>query len=155
MSGNATLKAARDVKERLICKAATLLKTEKTNLKFEDEKIVQISEPDKYLALSAVIGQCSADGDELYSEAQFNAPFTDVPISEVITGQTFADFTFGAYAVEVAVDEETGAVTVERAVACYDVGKAINPLNVEGQLEGGGVDSIGYALTEYWRVLWF
>ncbi|MDA8222965.1 xanthine dehydrogenase family protein molybdopterin-binding subunit [Desulfosporosinus sp.] len=152
MSGNATLKAAREVKERLISKAAVLLKTDKANLKFENEKVVQISEPDKYLALSAVIGQCSADGDELYSEAQFNAPFTDVPSSEVITGQTFADFTFGAYAVEVAVDEETGAVNVERAVSCYDVGKAINPLNVEGQLEGGGVDSIGYALTENFKV---
>ena len=152
MSGNATLKATREVKERLICKAAVLLNTEKTNLKFIDEKIMQISEPDKYLALSTVIGQCSADGDELYSEAQFNAPFTDVPISEVITGQTFADFTFGAYAVEVAVDEETGAVNVERAVACFDIGKAINPLNVEGQIEGGGVDSIGYALTENFKL---
>ncbi|HWQ43486.1 MAG TPA: xanthine dehydrogenase family protein molybdopterin-binding subunit [Desulfosporosinus sp.] len=152
MSGNATLKAAREVKARLISKAAALLNTEKTNLKLVEEKIVQISEPDKYLALSVVIGQCSADGDELYSEAQFNAPFTDVPISEVITGQTFADFTFGAYAVEVAVDEETGAVNLERVVACYDVGKAINPLNVEGQLEGGGVDSIGYALTEDFKV---
>ena len=152
MSGNATLKAAREVKERLLSKAAVLLNTEKHELKLVDEKIRQISEPDKYLALSVVIGQCSADGDELYSEAQFNAPFTEVPISEVITGQTHADFTFGAYAVEVAVDEETGAVTVERAVSCFDVGKSINPLNVEGQLEGGGVDSIGYALTENFKV---
>ncbi|MBC2721560.1 xanthine dehydrogenase family protein molybdopterin-binding subunit [Desulfosporosinus sp.] len=148
MSGNATLKAAREVKERLINKASVMLKADKTDLKFENEKIIRISEPDKYLALSTVIGQCSTDGDELYSEAQFNAPFTEVPVSDVITGQTFADFTFGAYAVEVAIDEETGEVNVERAVTCYDVGKAINPLNVEGQLEGGGVDSIGYALTE-------
>ncbi|KGK91464.1 hypothetical protein DP73_03330 [Desulfosporosinus sp. HMP52] len=152
MSGNATLKAAREVKERLIDKASVMLNADKTDLKFVNEKILRISEPDKYLALSAVIGQCSTDGDELYSEAQFNAPFTEVPVSDVITGQTFADFTFGAYAVEVAVDEETGAVNVERAVTCYDVGKAINPLNVEGQLEGGGVDSIGYALTENFEV---
>jgi len=148
MSGNATLKAVREVKDRLLVKAAVMLNTDQSNLKLVNEKIVDISGSGKQLPLQSVVGQCSTDGDEMYSEAQFNAPFTDVPISELITGHTFADFTFGAYAVAVAVDEETGAVTLEKVVACYDIGKAINVLNVEGQLEGGGVTSIGYALTE-------
>jgi CO/xanthine dehydrogenase Mo-binding subunit len=148
MSGNATLKAVREVKDRLLDKAAMLLGVERDNLRLHNEQIYDKTAPEKQLKLQAVVGRCSADGDEMYSEAQFNAPFTDVPISEMITGHTFADFTFGAYAVAVAVDVETGAVTLEKVVACYDVGRSINILNVEGQIEGGGVTSIGYALTE-------
>ncbi len=63
-------------------------------------------------------------------------------------GQVFPDFTFGSHAVEVAVDVETGAVRVLKLIACYDVGRAINPLSVEGQLEGGAVYGLGYGLTE-------
>jgi CO/xanthine dehydrogenase Mo-binding subunit len=148
MSGNATLKAARELKDRLLKKAAALMNSPAANLRLADETIADTTAPDKVLPLKTVVGHCSSDGDELYSEAQFNAPFTTVPVSELITGQTFADFTFGAYAVEVAVDEETGEVTLEKAIACFDVGKAINKLNAEGQLEGGGAISVGYALME-------
>ncbi|NLW08119.1 MAG: xanthine dehydrogenase family protein molybdopterin-binding subunit, partial [Clostridia bacterium] len=103
---------------------------------------------DKKVTLQEVIAQCSADGIELFCEAQFNAPATDVPDSELITGRTHPDFTFGAHAVEIAVDVETGAVDVQKLVICYDVGKAINVLNVEGQLEGGASYCLGYALME-------
>jgi CO/xanthine dehydrogenase Mo-binding subunit len=50
--------------------------------------------------------------------------------------------------VEVAVDAETGQVQILRIIACLDVGKAINPLSVEGQLEGGAIQGMGYALME-------
>jgi CO/xanthine dehydrogenase Mo-binding subunit len=58
------------------------------------------------------------------------------------------DFTYGTHAVELAVDEETGEVQVLKLIACFDVGKAINPLSVEGQLEGGAIYGMGYGLTE-------
>jgi CO/xanthine dehydrogenase Mo-binding subunit len=60
----------------------------------------------------------------------------------------FPDFTFGTHAVEVAVDEDTGVLNVQKIVACYDVGRAINPLSVEGQIEGGAVYALGYAVSE-------
>jgi len=63
-------------------------------------------------------------------------------------GMTFPDFAFGAQAVEVAVDIETGQVKVLKIVSCYDVGKALNPASVEGQMEGGSIQGIGYALSE-------
>ena len=47
-----------------------------------------------------------------------------------------------------AVDEETGRVEVLKLIACFDVGRAINPLSVEGQLEGGAIYGMGYGLTE-------
>ncbi|CEP69215.1 Aldehyde oxidase/xanthine dehydrogenase, a/b hammerhead [Moorella glycerini] len=148
MSGNATLKAAREIKERLLTKASTMLNVRKAYLKIENEKIISLVEPGNFVSLKDVIAQCSAEGIELFCEAQFNAPFTDIPSSELITGQTHPDFTFGAHAVEVAVDVETGAVEVQKVVACYDIGKAINVLNVEGQLEGGAIYCLGYALME-------
>jgi CO/xanthine dehydrogenase Mo-binding subunit len=55
---------------------------------------------------------------------------------------------YGAQAVEVEVDPETGVVHVVRAVGAHDVGRAINPTLVEGQIQGGMVQGIGFALHE-------
>jgi carbon-monoxide dehydrogenase large subunit len=55
---------------------------------------------------------------------------------------------FSAQAAEVVVDKDTGQVKLTRYVQCQDVGVAINPMSVEGQLEGGAVQGIGRALTE-------
>jgi xanthine dehydrogenase molybdenum-binding subunit len=57
-------------------------------------------------------------------------------------------YSFAAQAVEVEVDLETGEVEVVRAVGATDVGKAINPLGLQGQVEGGIIMGIGHALTE-------
>jgi hypothetical protein len=57
-------------------------------------------------------------------------------------------YTFGAHAVEVDVDEGTGAVEVRRAWCAHDVGRAINPASCESQIQGGFVQGLGYALTE-------
>ncbi|MEO8132844.1 MAG: xanthine dehydrogenase family protein molybdopterin-binding subunit [Betaproteobacteria bacterium] len=60
-------------------------------------------------------------------------------------------YTFGAHCVEVDVDEGTGGVEVRRAWCAHDVGRAINPVSCEGQIQGGFVQGIGYALTEAMR----
>jgi CO/xanthine dehydrogenase Mo-binding subunit len=57
-------------------------------------------------------------------------------------------YTYGAHCVEVDVDEATGAVEVRRAWCAHDVGRAINPVACEGQIQGGFVQGMGYALTE-------
>jgi xanthine dehydrogenase molybdenum-binding subunit len=59
-----------------------------------------------------------------------------------------AAHSFGAHFAEVEVDLETGRVEVLRIVAVHDIGKAINPMVVEGQIEGALQQGIGYALTE-------
>jgi CO/xanthine dehydrogenase Mo-binding subunit len=73
------------------------------------------------------------------------------PKRAVIEGFAFSNlgaFIFGAQAVEAEVDEVTGAVRVLRAWSAHDVGCAINPQMVEGQIQGGFVQGLGYALTE-------
>ena len=63
-------------------------------------------------------------------------------------GDTFPDYTYGTHATDVEVDTDTGEVKVLRYVAVHDVGRAINPMRVEGQIQGGAMQGIGYALTE-------
>jgi CO/xanthine dehydrogenase Mo-binding subunit len=76
------------------------------------------------------------------------------------TGEGLPNFAYGyvAQAVEVAVDTETGELDIHRVVCANDVGKAINPQQVEGQIEGGVVQAVGWAtcenfITERGRVL--
>jgi CO/xanthine dehydrogenase Mo-binding subunit len=63
-------------------------------------------------------------------------------------GTPFTAYIFGAQAVEVEVDVETGQVTLLNAVAAHDMGQAININGVEGQIEGGFVQALGMALSE-------
>jgi CO/xanthine dehydrogenase Mo-binding subunit len=76
------------------------------------------------------------------------------------TGEGLPNFAYGyvAQAVEVAVDTETGELDIRRVVCVDDVGKAVNPQQVEGQIEGGVVQAVGWAtcenfITERGRVL--
>jgi len=63
-------------------------------------------------------------------------------------GDPYAVYGFGAQLVELQVDTATGRVLLDRIVAAYDVGRAVNPMLVEGQIEGGIAQGIGLALTE-------
>jgi CO/xanthine dehydrogenase Mo-binding subunit len=74
---------------------------------------------------------------------------TGGPINaEVSVNAQGAGAGFGAHICDVTVDKETGHVTVERYTAFQDVGKAIHPSYVEGQIQGGAVQGIGWALNE-------
>jgi CO/xanthine dehydrogenase Mo-binding subunit len=83
---------------------------------------------------------------------RFVAPPTETLDPE--TGKGQPNFTYGyvAQAIEITVDRETGHIVVDRVVSTHDVGKAINPALVVGQIEGGVVQGHGYALSERLRV---
>ncbi len=63
-------------------------------------------------------------------------------------GDAYVIYAWAVNVAQVAVDTRTGVVRVEKLWAAHDVGKAINPTLVEGQIEGGSVQGLGYALTE-------
>jgi CO/xanthine dehydrogenase Mo-binding subunit len=149
MSGNATLKAATEVKKNLLAKARKMLDADpEDELELKGKKIYVKNDPDRSLSLASAVKACASDGIPLYDVAQFNAPSRELIDFETGQGQVFPDFTFGTHAAEVSVDVETGRIEVLKLVACYDVGQAINPLSVEGQLEGGAIYGLGYGLTE-------
>jgi CO/xanthine dehydrogenase Mo-binding subunit len=71
------------------------------------------------------------------------------PVTRELAGERiFPDFTFGTHLADVEVDLDTGQVRVLRYIAAHDVGRAINPKSVEGQISGGVVQGLGQALLE-------
>jgi CO/xanthine dehydrogenase Mo-binding subunit len=148
MSGNATLMAAQEVRKTVLKKAGEMMRIDPQKLDLVDREVIDIEGSGKSLPLKEVVKACASDGLPLYNVALFKAPFRNLTQYERIEGKVFPDFTFGSHAVEVAVDEETGKIQVLKLVSCYDVGRAINQLSVEGQMEGGAIYGMGYGLTE-------
>jgi CO/xanthine dehydrogenase Mo-binding subunit len=79
-------------------------------------------------------------------EATFDPPIT--PLDENGQGTPYAVYGFGAHMAEIEVDVELGTVRVLNVTAAHDVGRAINPTLIEGQIEGGVAQGIGMALME-------
>ena len=87
-----------------------------------------------------------ANGDVLVGEGTFDPPAT--ALDENGQGSPYATYAFAAQMAVVDVDTELGTVKVKRMVAAHDVGRAINPIQVEGQIHGGIAQGLGLALME-------
>ncbi len=148
MSGSAVFQAASAVREVLLDRASKHFEEKPEDLDLADSQVFVKSNPENSLPLKDLVARCAAEGLPLHNLAQFNAPFTDGIDPETGQGDVYPDFTFGTQAVEVAVDTETGDVTILNSVACHDVGRAINRAAVEGQIAGGSHQGLGYALLE-------
>ncbi len=85
-------------------------------------------------------------GDVLAAEGSFNPP--TVPLDRDGQGVPYATYAFAAQLAELEVDLELGTVRLLRITAAHDVGRAINPTQVEGQIHGGIAQGIGFALME-------
>ncbi len=152
MSGNAVHKAATAVRQVLLNRASKHFEEPVENLDLADSQVFVVNDPEKSLPLKDLVARCASEGLPLSNLALFSAPFTSGIDPQTGQGDVFPDFTFGAQAVEVAVDTETGQVEVLKAVACHDVGRAINHAAVRGQIVGGSAQGMGYALMEEYVV---
>jgi aldehyde oxidoreductase len=103
----------------------------------EDGKNHQLSLGDLPLDAFGYVITCEATFDPLTS-----------PLDENGQGNPYAVFGFGAHLAEIEVDTELGTVRVLRITAAHDVGRAINPTLIEGQIEGGVAQGLGMALME-------
>jgi CO/xanthine dehydrogenase Mo-binding subunit len=148
MSGNAALMAATNVRKGLLERAAKDFATAVENLDMADGRVFVKSDPARFIELADLAKFCAAGGTHLSNLAMFKAPFVDPLNPETGQGDVWPDFTFGAYAVEVGVDTETGQVSILKSAACHDIGRAINRAAVIGQIAGGGMQGVGYALME-------
>ena len=100
------------------------------------------------LPMTDVLRECARAGVPRSHLGVYHAPAGEPVDLAKGSGKVFPDYTFGAHAAEVEVDTETGVVRVLRYAAAHDVGRAINPQSVEGQIEGGAVQGLGYGLME-------
>jgi CO/xanthine dehydrogenase Mo-binding subunit len=147
MSGNAALKAATELRERLAPVAADLLGEPADRLEFAEDAVRVEGDPDRFLSLAELARAAEDRGVIPEHLGTFIAEAGDFD-PRTGRGKTFPDYTYGCHACEVEVDTETGQVRIVRYVACHDVGRTINPVRVEGQIQGGAVQGIGYALSE-------
>ena len=146
MSGNAVLHAARELRERIAPVAADLLGVPAEDLEWVNGHVrAEAGGPGITLAELAAACDRRAVSTAHLSTWRAQAGSFDPRTGQ---GDTFPDYTYGTHAADVEVDTETGQVTVLRYAACHDVGRAINPMRVQGQIQGGAVQGLGYALTE-------
>ncbi len=146
MSGNAVLAAARALRAGLLPVAAELLDADPGDLAFEDGMVRERGNG-RGVHLAELAAACQRRGVPTSHLGTWRAETgTFDPASG--QGASFPDYTFGAHAADVEVDTETGEVRVLAYAAAHDVGRAINPLRVEGQIQGGAYQGLGYALGE-------
>jgi len=145
VTGNAMLKAARTLKKTLQPVAEEILGEK--DLVFLNEEIYSNGHPEKRMAFSRLAKEAHLRGLQIVVTAWHDITTADVN-PETGQGDAYATYSYASQIAEVEVDTETGKVEVLRIVAAHDVGKAINPCNVEGQIEGGVVQGLGFAVME-------
>jgi CO/xanthine dehydrogenase Mo-binding subunit len=148
VTGNAVKLAAEKARQILFEGAAPLLGVPVDQLKAVDRRIEVLGFPSKYLDIGMVSQHCEAViGTPSIGSASYNPP--TVPMDpETGQGKPFSTYVYATQVAEVEVDDETGEVEVKRMVAVHDCGTPINPMLVEGQIQGGISMGVGFALEE-------
>lgn len=148
LMGNAIILACAQVRESLNQKAAEMLGVEPDNLVFRARKVFDRDNPSgKSLEFRQVAAAAMASGMRLIGQGWWAPPKATLD-PETGQGSPYFVYTYSTHMAEVEVDVQTGEVAVTDYVASFDVGKAINPKALEGQIEGGVAMGLGYALME-------
>ena len=134
-SGMAVTKAAEQLVEAMKARAALLWDVPEDAVAWQDGQAICLV-PDR--------DEPPLTLEEIAGKAHLGAPLS----AEVALNAEGAAPTFGAHLCDVEVDPETGHVKILRYTAAQDVGRAIHPAYVEGQVQGGVVQGIGWALNE-------
>ncbi|MCY4655000.1 MAG: molybdopterin-dependent oxidoreductase, partial [Dehalococcoidia bacterium] len=134
-TGWAAYEAAQDIKRQLIERAALIWETDSDNVEYDDAVLRHKSDPELSVTFKDIAPSLNATGGPVVGRGSVN------PMRGV--GGSYA-----ANLVDLEVDPETGKVDILRFTAFQDVGTAVHPSYVEGQIQGGAVQGIGWALNE-------
>jgi CO/xanthine dehydrogenase Mo-binding subunit len=147
VAGMAILDAAKQIREPLFQSASEILAVPAERLDAKDRLIYDRDDPARCVELKEAALRTWRTGRRMMGQGWWNPP---VPSFDLETGQGSPHFvySYSAQMAEVEVDLKTGEVKVIQMVSAYDVGKAINPTTLEGQIEGGIAMGLGYALME-------
>ncbi|GIT43889.1 MAG: oxidoreductase [Chloroflexota bacterium] len=136
--GTAVYQAAEDVRQQLISRAATIWDVDMADVEFSEGELRHREDPELKMTLKQIARRLNGTGGPVVGRGTANP-----------SGVGNA---FGLHIVDVEVDPETGKVDILRYTALQDAGKAIHPSYVEGQIQGGAVQGIGWALNEEYFV---
>jgi 4-hydroxybenzoyl-CoA reductase subunit alpha len=148
MVGNAALRAAQEMKRMLVAAAAKRLEVSVDDIEWDGEGC-RVAGTDRALGFADVVEEALVDTGTLTVKGSWSTPpeTQGGKFRGAAVGST-AGFSYAAQVVEVVVDEDTGEVAVERVWVAHDCGFAINPLAVEGQVQGAVWMGMGQALSE-------
>ncbi|MBI4819661.1 MAG: molybdopterin-dependent oxidoreductase [Deltaproteobacteria bacterium] len=146
VAGNSAIMAAKRAKDKLLGAAAAQLGVPVSELDLKDGHVVRGDE--RLEALDRLVRSLhfSGRGELLVTEAYFEP--ASVKQDKAFHGNVSPTYAFGTHVVEVEVDTDTGVIRVLGVSAAHDVGKVLNGLGIEGQIEGGVVMGLGYSLSE-------
>src|SRR5256885_3346613 len=145
--GNACRAAVDDLKRRVFALAAAQLGGEPEACHLADKHVLADG---KRISLADLARLSQQTGGGLIAQGTFIAPPTAYD-SKRVDGHVYPAFhspSFHAHAVDLSIDPETGDVTIHKYVVAQDVGFAMNPTYIEGQIEGGVAQGLGQALSE-------
>ena len=142
MTGEATRIAATKLRAKALAAAAGLLQTPAPTLDVVDGMVVRKNAAQGPSISLGDVARALNPGSKLAGEA------TPGLSAEGLFEQQHMNYPYGIHIAVVRVDRDTGAPTVERFVVAYDIGKAVNPMLVDGQIAGGVAQGIGGALFE-------
>src|SRR5213592_615785 len=145
--GNACRAAVAELKRTIFPQAAALLSVPEETLALNDKHVVADG---KRVSLAELARQSQIAGGGLIAHGTFVAPPTphDTKRVQAHVYPAFHSPSFHAHAVDLSVDPDTGEITILKYVVAQDVGFALNPASIEGQIEGGVAQGLGQALSE-------
>ncbi|MFQ5693877.1 MAG: xanthine dehydrogenase family protein molybdopterin-binding subunit, partial [Nitrospinota bacterium] len=147
IGGNAVRKAGRRVREAILAAAAELVEASPEDLVLREGRVEVAGAGGRGATLKEVAAFSHKRGRTLQGEGAYSPELTPLD-EETGEGRPYDCWVFATHAVEVEVDVETGEFRVLKLVCAHDVGTAVNPLELEGQIEGGSVQGLGYGMLE-------
>ena len=152
IAGNSAMRAAREARQKLLNAAAAKLKRKPQDLDLRDGKVIDLASGEPLESIGKIIRgiHFGSHNDLVMTTYYYEPPST--PPDKMQKGNISACYAFGTHVAEVEVDLDTGVITVLKISAAHDVGKVINELGIEGQLEGGIAQGMGFCLSEELKV---
>ncbi|MBT4290592.1 MAG: molybdopterin-dependent oxidoreductase, partial [Deltaproteobacteria bacterium] len=149
MGGNGVLAAAKDAYGQMADIAADMLKTEASDVQCRKGMFFVKSSPETKISFQDVASEATIrhHGAPIVGTGFYQPP-TELPDPDTKKGNISPAYPFGCQIAEVEVDPNTGQVSVTNFVAAHDVGRAINPMATEGQIQGGIAQGLGWTLME-------
>jgi len=148
IAGNSAIGAARKAKAKILAVAAAKLACDADELDLRGGYVIRAASGEALIDLPRLLRQLHfSEKAELVMTTFYYEP-PSVHQDKGFKGDVSAAYTWATQVVEVEVDTNTGIVTMSRVTAAHDVGRVLNRLGIEGQIEGGVVMGQGYALTE-------